>query len=82
MKKILIFWLLLFSTLSIAADPAIDISVNLTPAGSFQITTPKIKGKVKKSKKGTFTAKKLTVKVKDLKTGIELRDDHMQKRIN
>ncbi|MEE2671522.1 MAG: YceI family protein [Bdellovibrionota bacterium] len=73
---------LLVLSLSVFAEgkKALDVTVNLTPAGSFQIQADKVKGKVEK-KGDVYMAKKLWVKAKDLKTGIELRDDHMLKRI-
>ena len=56
------------------------IDVQLSPSGSFQIKTNKIKGKIKKSG-DILSAKKITVRSKHLKSGIDLRDDHIRKRI-
>lgn len=66
--------LLLTSTMAFAAKKGVTISVELTPAGSFEITG-KVKGKV--TKKGdTYVAKKLTFSIPKLKTGLDLRDKH------
>ncbi len=55
--------------------------MNLTPAGSFQAVTEKLDGVVLK-KNGVFTSKKISIKVEDLKTGIDLRDEHLWKHLN
>jgi polyisoprenoid-binding protein YceI len=81
MKGFLLSTLLLVSFSVFSAGKGVDITVNLSPAGSFQIETPKVKGKIIKSG-ASYSAKKLYVKVKDLKTGIELRDKHMKKRLS
>jgi hypothetical protein len=81
MKKLLVLFMILSVSTTLAAkDPIVDITVTLSPAGSFQITTSKVKGKLKK-KGNVYKASKLSVKVKDLETGIELRDEHTRKRI-
>lgn len=54
--------------------------VNLSPAGSFEASTKKISGTVVTDGK-KYAAKKVTVKVKHLKTGIDLRDDHLHKKL-
>lgn len=64
-----------------ASENTITALVNLSPAGSFQISSSKIKGQVIK-KSGKFIADKLTVSVESLKTGIDLRDEHLWKHLN
>jgi polyisoprenoid-binding protein YceI len=54
-------------------------SVELTPIGSFEATVDKIKGHARKSGSG-YTADNIKIKVKDITTGIELRDKHLWKR--
>jgi polyisoprenoid-binding protein YceI len=83
MKKVTILTLVLTLLMSFSAFAKKEATavIELSPAGSFEAKTKKIKGKVKK-KGGKYTAKKITIKVKSLKTGIELRDDHLQKRLN
>ncbi len=78
--KLLLLSLFTLSLQAFADGKALDITVNLTPAGSFQVQADKVKGKVQKSG-DVYMAKKLWVKARDLETGIELRDDHMRKRI-
>lgn len=75
MKNILLIALLIFS-FSAFAKKGISINVPLSPAGSFKIESSKIKGKVKKQG-DTYKASKLYVKTKDLKSGMDLRDEHM-----
>ena len=80
MKNLLLVMLVMFSLSALAEQKALDVTVNLTPAGSFQVQADKVKGSLKEAA-GMYTAKKLWVKARDLETGIELRDDHMRKRI-
>ncbi len=57
------------------------VKVSLSPAGSFEAKTSKVRGEIKKE--GTkFTAESLSIKVDDLKTGIDLRDEHFKKHLN
>lgn len=81
MKNLLLSLLLVLSFSVYAAKKGVDVTVNLSPAGSFHVESTKIKGKLIKKGKG-YTAKEIYVKVKTLKTGIDLRDDHMKKRLN
>lgn len=80
MKKIFLLAILTISLSALAAGKGIDVTINLSPAGSFHVETKKVKGKVVKEG-STYRAKKLYVKIKDLKTGIELRDKHLKKRL-
>lgn len=73
--KLIVFILLI--SLSAIAKKQVQISVELSPAGSFQAVNKKIKGKVKK-KDGKFYAKELKVPIKFFKTDIELRDKHLK----
>jgi len=54
-------------------------TIELSPIGSFEAKSSKIRGKIVKNSDGSFLAKKITVKVTSLKTGIELRDNHLHK---
>lgn len=78
MKHILLVALLAFS-FSAFAKKGITINVPLSPAGSFQIESKKIKGKIQK-KGSSYSVKKLYVKVKDLSSGMDLRDEHMKNK--
>lgn len=55
------------------------VDVQLFPAGSFE-AKGKVVGSLKKSK-GVLVGKNIKVPVKGLKTGIELRDNHLHKRL-
>jgi hypothetical protein len=57
------------------------VKITLSPAGSFEAKTPKLRGDVVKSGE-KYTAESLWVKTNDLKTGIDLRDDHFHKHLN
>lgn len=82
MKIILMSFVLYASLISGAiASTKLSIDVDLSPAGSFTITSKKIKGKVYIDNKGEISAKKIKIPVKSLKTGIELRDNHLKKKL-
>jgi hypothetical protein len=75
--------ILLFSFCTLAAEKkGVTINVGLSPAGSFQLKSSKVKGKMVKSADGSIRADKLKVSIKSLKSGIELRDEHMAKRLD
>lgn len=59
----------------------VTVKVSLSPAGSFEAKSAKVKGEVKKDG-NKFTAENLWVKVEELKTGITLRDEHFHKHLN
>nr|BDT27106.1 YceI family protein [Bacteriovorax sp. HI3] len=59
----------------------VTVKVALSPAGSFEAKSAKVKGDVKKDG-NKFTAENLWVKVEELKTGISLRDEHFHKHLN
>lgn len=59
----------------------LKVKMSLSPAGSFEATSSKLKGAVVK-KDNIFTAENLWVKVEELKTGIDLRDEHFHKHLN
>ncbi len=82
MKKITILTLgLIFNfgpTLVFAQQATVDVS--LRPAGSFKAKTSDVKGQV--VQKGTgFEAQNIVVDLKNLKTGIDLRDSHTKKHL-
>jgi polyisoprenoid-binding protein YceI len=58
----------------------VTVKVALTPAGSFEAKSSKVKGEVKKNG-ARFTAENLWVKADELKTGIDLRDEHFHKHL-
>lgn len=69
-----------FSHLSFAIEKGVKASVELFPMGSFEATSDKLIGKGKKTENG-FTATEIKIPVSSFKTGISLRDKHMQERV-
>ena len=82
MKNLLIFLIALIFSNSVYSEITrrVKVDVDLSPAGSFTIETTKIKGRINISK-GIISGKKIYVKVKDLTTGIDLRDTHFKKKL-
>jgi polyisoprenoid-binding protein YceI len=76
--KLISLIILLFSINSFGKGKVVA-TVELSPIGSFEAKSSKIRGKIEKNSDGSFSAKKITVKVTSLKTGIELRDNHLHK---
>jgi polyisoprenoid-binding protein YceI len=60
---------------------SLEIDVKLSPAGSFQATTKKIKGSAKVSG-SQAVAEGVLIDLKSLTTGISLRDKHLKDRLN
>lgn len=59
----------------------ITVKMSLSPIGSFEAKTQKLRGEV--SKNGdTYTAQAIWVKIDDLKTEIDLRDKHFHEYLN
>lgn len=81
MKHLTFFFVFLSITFAALAENKVVVSVALTPAGSFQATSTKMKGNLIKEK-GQFTADKLSVNIESFKTGIDLRDEHFWKHLN
>jgi len=80
MKFLIFLTFLLNCTTTFALNKSISIDVELSPAGSFKIQSKRIKGKAY-LKDGKLTAKNIKILVKDLNTGIELRDKHLKKKL-
>lgn len=73
--------LIIFFASSAFAGSKVKVDVGLTPAGSFTAESSKFKGKLIKEK-AEFSAKKIEVLIKTLKTGIDLRDEHLWDYLN
>ncbi|MEA9356902.1 YceI family protein [Bacteriovorax sp. PP10] len=80
MKSLLVIGASFLMMASLSAHE-VTVKVTLTPAGNFEAKSAKVKGDVKKSGAG-FTAENLWVKTEELKTGIDLRDEHFHKHLN
>jgi len=77
-SKIFISLLTIFCAQSFASE--VTVKMTLFPAGSFEAKTTKVHGDV--SKVGEkFTADSIWVKTEELKTGIDLRDEHFHKHL-
>jgi len=77
------FILVLFTFTSfniLAQSKGVKVLVELSPAGSFEISSKKIKGKVKKSGSG-FISENISTSVNDFTTGLELRDHHTKQKL-
>jgi hypothetical protein len=79
MKIFTILFYLFISTHAFAEK--ITLLVSLSPAGSFQAESKKLKGDVF-FEKGIFYADRISVSIESFKTGIELRDEHFWKHLN
>ncbi len=79
MKKNLWFlWFLLVSSYSFSSE--VTLFVKLSPSGSLEAKTKELSGRVAYDG-GKVRAKKLLVLVDSLRTGIELRDEHLRKHL-
>ena len=79
--KAILFFVLITGLCFAAPKKGVEIAVELSPAGGFTATSSRILGGKIINSGGVFKAKKLTVPSRSIKTGIELRDSHLQKRI-
>lgn len=79
MKKTIALSLLLLSSMAMAENKVV-LNVGLVPAGSFQATSLKPKGDLKKTGE-SFSADKIVVSIESFKTGIDLRDEHFWKHL-
>ena len=80
MKAFLSIFTVALLSLSSLQAKSLLVKINLSPAGSFEIKSKSIVGKIVRVG-DTLKASKLTVKVKKLKTGLGLRDDHLHKKL-
>jgi hypothetical protein len=67
--------------MSFSLFAGIKIQVDLSPAGSFEITSPRFRGNVQREGSG-LSAKQLRVAVRSLVTANELRDGHLHDKLN
>jgi polyisoprenoid-binding protein YceI len=68
-------------SLNLFAQTNMSVNVNLSPSGSFQATTTKIKGQLKQNG-ALIEGDKISVLIETLKTGIDLRDEHFAKHLH
>ena len=67
--------------MNLASAHVVTVKVALSPAGNFEAKSEKLKGDIKKEG-AKFSAENLWVKAEELKTGIDLRDEHFHKHLN
>src|SRR4051794_17563067 len=72
-----IVYLAFFSSSVALAAPSVAVDVTLTPAGSFSAKSVAVDGHAYRVG-DIFAAKNVVLKVATLKTGIDLRDNHMR----
>ena len=75
----LVHFFVLFLSLSAFSQEAV-VDVKLSPAGSFSGKTNEVKG-FAELKGDVVSAKNIVVNLKNLKTGIAVRDDHTKKHL-
>ncbi len=80
MNKLLISLVFGLMSLSVFAGKGVVVNVDV-PGMSFQAKSSKIKGDVTKAG-DSFKADKLSVKVKTLKTEMDLRDEHLREKLD
>jgi hypothetical protein len=76
-KNILI--VIIFS-LSFQVLASVKIQVDLSPAGSFEITSPRVRGNIQRDGSG-LKADQLRVAVRSLVTANDLRDSHLHEKL-
>lgn len=79
LNKIALFFISTLTTLSAMAEP-VEVTVRLSPAGSFVMKSPTVKGTVVVDG-NKVKATDIRVPTKSLKTGIALRDKHTWERL-
>lgn len=78
MKKLIAIGMMITATSAFAQQATVDVS--LRPAGSFKAKTSDVKGAAVQ-KGAAFEAQNISVDLKNLKTGIDLRDEHTKKHL-
>ena len=75
----LVFLSLMVGPLGFADEPGVSVDVRLSPAGTFKATTDEVKGVAVREGEGV-RAENIVVNLKNLRTGIELRDKHTKEK--
>ena len=74
----------LISTVFIASTAlaaSVDVALKITPTGQvFHAKGSQVKGAITKNADGSISADKIEIPLKQLKTGMGLRDDHMKNK--
>ena len=72
---------LLTSSFASELRKKLDIQIELSPAGSFQIESKRFKGGRITKEGNSFIVENIYVPVKTLKSGMDLRDEHIRTRL-
>jgi hypothetical protein len=72
--------ILTFVAATAAHAQSVTVDVSLTPAGNFKAETNQVTGTAYKSGDG-YTAENIVVDIRNLKTGVDLRDKHTRKHL-
>jgi polyisoprenoid-binding protein YceI len=78
MKLYILAFVFLLSSFAFAQSATVDVS--LTPAGSFKIKSSDVRGFAQQTG-DSVSAKNISVGLKNLQTGISLRDTHTKKHL-
>jgi hypothetical protein len=78
-KKYFLSLIFLSSSLAVAQSAIVDIS--LTPAGSFKVKSTDVRGFAQQLAGDSVEAKNILVGLKNLQTGISLRDTHTKRHL-
>lgn len=79
MKLALIIVLFMYTSVSLSQEAVVDIT--LRPAGSFKVKSTEVKGVVVQNG-DAVEAKNIVIGLKNVKTGISLRDEHTRKYLD
>ena len=80
MLKSILPLIIICSPLASYAEGTIQISVKLTPAGSFVAKSDRLKGDLIRTG-AEITSQKMSVSIDSFKTGMSLRDEHFYKHL-
>lgn len=78
MRSAIVFLFFVFSVSALAQEATVDIA--LTPAGSFKVKSTDVKG-FAQQKGDSFEANGIVVGLKNITTGISLRDTHTKRHL-
>ncbi len=79
MKSALIIVILIYASVSLSQEAVVDIT--LRPAGSFKVKSTDVKGVVTENG-DVVEAQNIVIGLKNVKTGISLRDEHTRKYLD
>lgn len=72
---------ILFSLSVFAEGPSFTVDIILSPAGSFKGTSTEVTGYAEKTASGSVVAENIVIDLKNLTTGVGLRDKHTKEHL-